>query len=96
MDYQVWQKFREINFCNNPFFFRSTCFNQRSTEIAVVSKNGYIHCWDATKFKQIMTKKLPHAQDNVCLAINDEFTTYAVGSKTNTDLIDARTLQVRP
>lgn len=43
-----------------------------------------------------MTKKLPHAQDNVCLAINDEFTTYAVGSKTNTDLIDARTLQVRP
>ena len=41
-----------------------------------------------------MSKKLPHTADNVCLAVNEEFSTYAVGSKTNTDLIDARTLQV--
>ena len=74
--------------------FRSMCFNQRRTEIAVISKNGYIHCWDANKFKQIMSKKLPHTTDTVCLAVDDESTTYAVGSKTNTDLLDARTLQV--
>ena len=41
-----------------------------------------------------MSKKLPHTADNVCLAVNEEYSTYAVGSKTNTDLIDARTLQV--
>ena len=70
------------------------CYNQRRTEIAVISKNGYIHCWDANKFKQIMSKKLPHTTDTVCLAVDEDNTTYAVGSKTNTDLLDARTLQV--
>jgi len=79
--------------CKTTDRVRSMCFNQRRTEIAVISKNGYIHCWDANKFKQIMSKKLPHTTDTVCLAVDDESTTYAVGSKTNTDLLDARTLQ---
>ena len=40
-----------------------------------------------------MSRKLPHAQENVCIAVDDECSTYAIGSKTNTDLIDTRTLQ---
>jgi len=79
--------------CKTTDRVRSMCYNQRRTEIAVISKNGYIHCWDANKFKQIMSKKLPHTTDTVCLAVDEDNTTYAVGSKTNTDLLDARTLQ---
>jgi WD40 repeat protein len=70
------------------------CFNQRRTEIAVISSNGFIHCWDASRFKQIMSKKLPHTTENVCLAVDEDSLMYAVGSKANTDLLDARTLQV--
>ena len=72
------------------------CFNQRRTEMAVISSNGYIHCWDANRFKQIMSKKLPHGTENVCLAVDDDCSMYAVGSKANTDLLDSRTLQVSP
>ena len=70
------------------------CFNKNRTEIAVISCNGWIHCWDANRFKQIMSKKLPHGTENVCLAVDNDKSMYAVGSKQNTDLIDARTLQV--
>ena len=42
-----------------------------------------------------MTKKLPHTMENVCLSTDEDATMYAVGSKANTDLLDARTLQVR-
>ena len=41
-----------------------------------------------------MSKKLPHGTENVCLAVDNDSSTYAVGSKQNTDLLDARTLQV--
>ena len=71
------------------------CFNQRKTEIAVISCNGFIHCWDANRFRQIMSKKLPHGTENVCLAVDNDSSIYAVGSKQNTDLLDARTFQVR-
>lgn len=40
-----------------------------------------------------MTKKLPHTMENVCLATDEDAQMYAVGSKANTDLLDARTLQ---
>lgn len=71
------------------------CYNQMKTEIAVISSNGYIHCWDANRFRQTMSKKLPHTSETVCLAVDDDYSQYAVGSKANTDLLDARTLQVK-
>ncbi len=40
-----------------------------------------------------MSKKLPHTMENVCLSTDEEAQMYAVGSKANTDLLDARTLQ---
>ena len=40
-----------------------------------------------------MSKKLPHTSENVCLAVDEDSVMYAVGSKANTDLLDARTLQ---
>jgi hypothetical protein len=41
-----------------------------------------------------MSKKLPHTTENVCLSVDEDSVMYAVGSKANTDLLDARTLQV--
>ncbi len=32
---------------------RSLCYNHQRNEIAVISLNGYIHCWNALKFKQV-------------------------------------------
>jgi len=72
---------------------RSMCFNTRLSELAVISTNGFIHCFNALRFKQTMSKKLPHNKDNVCMAVNDDLQLYAVGSKGHTDLLDARTLQ---
>ena len=43
---------------------------------------------------QVMSKKLPHNMENVCLSTDEEANMYAVGSKGSTDLLDARTLQV--
>ncbi len=72
---------------------RSLCYNHQRQEVAVISLNGYIHCWNATRFKQVMSKKLPHNLENVCLSTDEEANMYAVGSKGSTDLLDARTLQ---
>jgi len=82
-----------VKLCKSTDRVRSMCFNQRKTEIAVISCNGFIHCWDANRFRQIMSKKLPHGTENVCLAVDNDSSIYAVGSKQNTDLLDARTFQ---
>jgi len=82
-----------VKISKNTDRVRSMCFNKNQTEIAVISCNGWLHCWDANRMKQIMSKKLPHGTENVCLAVDNDCSTYAVGSKQNTDLIDSRTLQ---
>ena len=43
--------------------------------------------------KQVMSKRLPHTMENVCLSTDEECQLYAVGSKAHTDLLDSRTLQ---
>lgn len=79
--------------CKQADRVRSLCFNNRTQEIAVVSLNGYIHCWNALRMKQVMSKRLPHQHENVCLSTDEECQMYAVGSKAHTDLLDSRTLQ---
>jgi len=79
--------------CKQADRVRSLCYNHRTQEIAVVSLNGYIHCWNALKMKQVMSKRLPHTLENVCLSTDEECQMYAVGSKAHTDLLDSRTLQ---
>jgi len=79
--------------CKQADRVRSLGYNYRTQEIAVVSLNGYIHCWNALKMKQVMSKRLPRAQENVCLTMDEDCQMYAVGSKAHTDLLDSRTLQ---
>jgi WD repeat-containing protein 40A len=79
--------------CKTADRVRAMCFNSRRSELAVISTNGYIHCWDGLRFKQVMSKRLPHEKENVCITVDDDIPLYAVGSKTTTDLLDTRTLQ---
>jgi len=79
--------------CKQADRVRSICFNNRTQEIAVVSLNGFIHCWNAVRMKQFMSKRLPHTMENVCLSTDEDCQMYAVGSKAHTDLLDSRTLQ---
>ncbi|OXA61881.1 hypothetical protein Fcan01_03088 [Folsomia candida] len=61
--------------------------------VACVSLNGYIHIWSAEKFTQKFSRKLPFSMENVCLAVHEDYGLYAVGSKSHTSLMDARTIQ---
>ena len=59
---------------------RSLCYNVRTTQIAVLSP-GHLHCLDAGRLETVMTRRLPHPEDNCCLAIDEECQLYGVGSK---------------
>jgi WD repeat-containing protein 40A len=50
--------------CKQADKVRALCYNNRTQEIAVISPNSYIHCWNALTMKQIMSKKLPHTLEN--------------------------------
>ena len=41
-----------------------------------------------------MSKKLPHKEENCCLSADEDYQMYAVGSRSHTDLLDSRSLQV--
>ncbi|XP_076037382.1 DDB1 and CUL4 associated factor 12-like protein isoform X2 [Oratosquilla oratoria] len=72
---------------------RTVLFNPKLTEIVAVSLNAFIHVWDANRFTQKMSRKLPHALENVCLTKREDCSLYAIGSKSHTSLLDPRTLQ---
>jgi len=78
--------------CKSAQKVRAVAFNKSFQEIAALSLNGYIHIWNAETFKQKLSRKLPSCQENVCLAVQDSGM-YAVGCRSYTLLLDARTLQ---
>lgn len=75
------------------FQVRALTFNKCWKEVAALSLNGYIHVWSAETFNQKLSRKLPSAQENVCLAVQNTGL-YAVGCRSYTLLLDCRTLQV--
>ncbi|CAG9818416.1 unnamed protein product [Phaedon cochleariae] len=78
--------------CRGAQKVRAITFNKSYDEIAALSLNGYIHIWSAETFKQKLSRKLPSAQENVCLAVQDSGL-YAIGCRSYTLLLDCRTLQ---
>ncbi|CAD6240953.1 GSCOCG00009024001-RA-CDS [Cotesia congregata] len=78
--------------CRSAQKVRALVFNKAINEIAALSLNCYIHIWSAETFKQKISRKLPACQENVCLAVQDGGV-YAVGCRSYTLLLDARTLQ---
>lgn len=79
--------------CRNSQKVRALTFNKIYDEIAALSLNGYIHIWSALTFRQKLSRKLPSSQENVCIAVQ-ESGLYAIGCRSYTLLLDARTLQV--
>lgn len=71
---------------------RAIIFNRQKSELVTLSTNAYIHVWDPERFHQIMSRKLPHAMENVCLTQRQDYSLYAVGSKSHFTLLDPRTL----
>ncbi|XP_015117989.1 DDB1- and CUL4-associated factor 12 [Diachasma alloeum] len=78
--------------CKSAQKVRALAFNKAYNEIAALSLNSFIHIWSAETFKQKISRKLPACQENVCLAVQDDGV-YAVGCRSYTLLLDARTLQ---
>lgn len=79
--------------CRNAQKVKALVFNKACQEIAVLSLNGYIHVWSAETFRQKLSRKLPSNQDHMCLAVQENGL-YAIGCRSNTILLDSRTLQV--
>ncbi|XP_063245083.1 DDB1- and CUL4-associated factor 12 homolog [Bacillus rossius redtenbacheri] len=78
--------------CRTAQKVRALAFNKNFQEIAALSLNGFIHVWSAETFRQKLSRKLPSCQENVCLAVQ-ESGVYAIGCRSYTLLLDARTLQ---
>lgn len=72
---------------------RSLAFNRTRRELACLSLNGYIHVWSVENFKQSLSRRLPSSQENVCLAVKEDGSIYAIGCRSYTLLLDSRTLQ---
>lgn len=78
--------------CKSAQKVRALAFNKAYKEIAALTLNSFIHIWSAESFKQKISRKLPACQENVCLAVQDDGV-YAIGCRSYTLLLDARTLQ---
>ncbi|KAG8292051.1 DDB1- and CUL4-associated factor 12 homolog isoform X1 [Homalodisca vitripennis] len=79
--------------CKSAQKVRALVFNKRARELAALSLNGYIHVWSAETFQQIISRKLPSVQENVCMAVRENGSMYAVGCRSYTLLLDSRTVQ---
>ncbi|XP_068219928.1 DDB1- and CUL4-associated factor 12 homolog isoform X1 [Palaemon carinicauda] len=82
----------KVKQCSGAEKVRAVIFNPNLVEIVALSLNAYVHVWDANRFAQKMSKKLPHAMENVCLTRKEDSSLYAIGSKSHTTLLDPRTL----
>lgn len=78
--------------CNGAEKVRAVIFNPSYSEVVALSLNAYVHVWDANRFVQKMSRKLPHSMENVCLTCKEDSSLYAIGSKSHTTLLDPRTL----
>ncbi|CAL9704222.1 unnamed protein product [Knipowitschia caucasica] len=70
---------------------RALAFNAGHKELGAVSLDGYFHLWKAEQnLCKIMSPKLPHCKENVCLAYGEEWSVYAVGSQAHVTFLDPR------
>lgn len=70
---------------------RALAFNGGHKELGAVSLDGYFHLWKAEhSLSKILSTKLPHCKENVCLAYGEEWSVYAVGSQAHVSFLDPR------
>lgn len=81
----------KVEECESAEAIRAVTFNKTSNEIVALSSNGFIQIWSADTTEQKMSKKLDPCQESVCMAIEKD-RMYAIGCRSETILLDARTL----
>uniref|UniRef100_A0A3B3CY31 DDB1 and CUL4 associated factor 12 n=1 Tax=Oryzias melastigma TaxID=30732 RepID=A0A3B3CY31_ORYME len=70
---------------------RALAFNDSHKELGAVSLDGYFHLWKAEhNLFKILSTKLPHSKENVCLAYGQDWSVYAVGSQAHVSFLDPR------
>ncbi|KAM8866910.1 LOW QUALITY PROTEIN: DDB1- and CUL4-associated factor 12 [Synchiropus picturatus] len=70
---------------------RALAFNNNHKELGAVSLDGYFHLWKAEhNLCKLLSTKLPHCKENVCLAYGQEWSVYAVGSQAHVSFLDPR------
>uniref|UniRef100_A0A3B5LMK4 DDB1 and CUL4 associated factor 12 n=1 Tax=Xiphophorus couchianus TaxID=32473 RepID=A0A3B5LMK4_9TELE len=70
---------------------RALAFNNTHKELGAVSLDGYFHLWKAEhNLCKILSTKLPHCKENVCLAYGQDWSVYAVGSQAHVSFLDPR------
>lgn len=70
---------------------RALAFNSGHKELGAVSLDGYFHLWKAEhNLCKLLSTKLPHSKENVCLAYGEEWSVYAVGSQAHVSFLDPR------
>ncbi|CAH1731248.1 unnamed protein product [Aphis gossypii] len=81
-----------IKTCKIAKHDRTITFNKNLKELVTMSRNGYVHVWDVERFKQRVSINMPHCQDNICMAKNNDCSLYAVGCPSYTLLLDPKNL----
>ncbi|XP_025199342.1 DDB1- and CUL4-associated factor 12 [Melanaphis sacchari] len=81
-----------IRSCKTAQKVRAITFNKNLKEMVTLSLNGYVHVWDVERFRQRFSRRLSSCQDNVCMAMKNDSSLYAVGCRSYTLLLDSRTL----
>ncbi|KAE9528835.1 hypothetical protein AGLY_012410 [Aphis glycines] len=81
-----------IKTCKTALKVRAITFNKNLKEMVTLSLNGYVHVWDVERFTQRFSRRLPSCQDNVCIAMKNDSSLYAVGCRSYTLLLDSKTL----
>ncbi|XP_071240096.1 DDB1- and CUL4-associated factor 12-like isoform X1 [Salvelinus alpinus] len=70
---------------------RALAFNNNHKELGAVSLDGYFHLWKAEQnLSKLLSTKLPHCKENVCLAYGEDWSVYAVGSQAHVSFLDPR------
>uniref|UniRef100_A0A8C7HLS0 DDB1 and CUL4 associated factor 12 n=2 Tax=Oncorhynchus TaxID=8016 RepID=A0A8C7HLS0_ONCKI len=70
---------------------RALAFNNNHKELGAVSLDGYFHLWKAEQnLSKLLSTKLPHCKENVCLAYGQDWSVYAVGSQAHVSFLDPR------
>nr|XP_020448740.1 DDB1- and CUL4-associated factor 12 isoform X2 [Monopterus albus] len=70
---------------------RALAFNTNHKELGAVSLDGYFHLWKAEhNLCKILSTKLTHCKENVCLTYGQDWSVYAVGSQAHVSFLDPR------
>lgn len=89
-----WNTFCYLTFHISDFAIIGTLVYVVNNKIFVlIDWFDFLYLVDCTCTTQIISRKLPSVQENVCMAVRDSGSMYAVGCRSYTLLLDSRTIQ---